>query len=455
MAIRTKGEDVLLGLLGLVGIIVAILYAMVKAIVTLVITHWIAVIGIVLGIILFIFILSYIANSINLQQNNKKIGQLNQLAEISRSNVKMDFENLKVNKEIITIIDNAIIHFPQNFFLDPAYLRLFEGKYFDVNNEYPEIEDVKIKYESYQYSLNRIGLILFKQNDLYIDLVPNDFLIRASDDDPIHVYLKYVEDVELIPEFLMFEKLVCSRFNFLSLTSRTYCIWKLLKERTVKYYSELWGSQYSNVFETAESSDLEDLVKAYCNILFINHLNMYNIAMFTYYLMDHDINPEDKKFREYYWSVEASIEVEFEKRKIQNFEKKLTNPISDIRETRKKYTINDTDFMNGYQFENFVALIFNHYGYKTTVTPSSGDQGIDVIAEKDGERLGIQAKCYSNAVTNSAIQEVTAGIVHHNCSKGMVVTNNNYTKSAIALAESNKIILWNRQKLTEIINEVF
>jgi HJR/Mrr/RecB family endonuclease len=455
MARKLKAEDSALLYIAIIGIIAAIAYGIVKAIVTLVIAHWIAVIGIVLGITLLILILLYIDDYFNLRQNNKKILKLNSIAEISRSNILIDYENFTQNKEIITIFDNAVIHFPQKTFLDPEYLYYFEERYLRNKDEYPQLNRIKIELESYKYYLNKVRKDYFKQKELNVETVPKDFLIRVSDNRPHSYLLDYENAGEFPSDFSMFEDLVFTKYKFLSWTSRKYCIWKLLKERGAKYYSELWDNQYSNVFETAESSNLKDLVYSYSNILFINHLDNFNISKFTYYLMEHDINPGNRKFYEYHNGIATLIESEFNKRKQNSFEKKFTSQNLAVSESSKKYTINDTDFMNGYQFEHFVALIFTHFGYKTTVTPSSGDQGIDVIAEKDGERVGIQAKCYSNAVSNSAIQEATAGIAHHKCNKGIVITNNNFTKSAFALAESNQIILWNRQKLAEIINEVF
>ena len=111
--------------------------------------------------------------------------------------------------------------------------------------------------------------------------------------------------------------------------------------------------------------------------------------------------------------------------------------------------------MNGKEFENFVAKLFSKMGYVTEVTKHSGDFGVDVIAEKDGKKIGIQAKCYTNSVSNSAIQEITAGIKYYDCQKGIVVTNSTFTKAAIELARINSIQLWDRKMLEEKIFELF
>lgn len=119
-----------------------------------------------------------------------------------------------------------------------------------------------------------------------------------------------------------------------------------------------------------------------------------------------------------------------------------------------KYTIDDIDLMTGTEFEEFIALLFKEMGYSSQVTKQSGDQGIDVIAIKNNTRIGIQAKCYSNAVGNATIQEAVAGKSFYNCDKTVVSTNNYFTTAAIDLAQANNVILWNRDLLKEKIKEL-
>ena len=105
--------------------------------------------------------------------------------------------------------------------------------------------------------------------------------------------------------------------------------------------------------------------------------------------------------------------------------------------------------MDGTEFEELIAKLFRKMGYDAEVTKASGDQGIDVIATKNGFKYGIQAKCYSGQVGNSAIQEVVAGKTYYSLNKAIVVTNNFFTKSAIKLAEANGVVLWDRNILKE------
>ena len=120
----------------------------------------------------------------------------------------------------------------------------------------------------------------------------------------------------------------------------------------------------------------------------------------------------------------------------------------------KKYTLFEIDHMEGHDFEYFCAELLKANGYgKAEVTSGSGDQGIDVIAEKDGIRYGIQCKCYSSDIGNKAVQEAYSGKEFYNCHIGVVLTNRSFTQAAIELAKKNRILLWDRKKLTDLMRE--
>ena len=125
-----------------------------------------------------------------------------------------------------------------------------------------------------------------------------------------------------------------------------------------------------------------------------------------------------------------------------------------IEKIRDGFSIHDVDLMTGYDFEVFVSKIFQKLGFNTIVTKASGDFGVDVIAEKDGFKIGVQAKCYSSPVSNSAIQQVVAGMKYYKCQRGLVVTNQTFTHAAKELAHANSIQLWDRSVLKEKIEDL-
>lgn len=96
---------------------------------------------------------------------------------------------------------------------------------------------------------------------------------------------------------------------------------------------------------------------------------------------------------------------------------------------------------DGIEFEHWVAKGLSTLGWKVKVTPPGGDQGIDVLAQKSGVRVGLQCKLYSKAVGNSAVQEASAGRNYYAAHKVAVVTTVGYTTAAKELADANNVIL--------------
>lgn len=92
-------------------------------------------------------------------------------------------------------------------------------------------------------------------------------------------------------------------------------------------------------------------------------------------------------------------------------------------------------------------------GYYVEPTKITGDQGADLVIKKIGIRTVIQAKRYSGSVGNSAIQQVVAAMKHYNCKQAIVITTGIFTQSALNLAKSNDVELWDRKILADkIIN---
>ena len=71
---------------------------------------------------------------------------------------------------------------------------------------------------------------------------------------------------------------------------------------------------------------------------------------------------------------------------------------------------------------------------KGALTPGSGNQGADIIAEKDDRRVVIQCKFYNGAVGNKAVQGAYAAAAFQDAPYAVVVANSVFTKSARQLA---------------------
>ncbi|MGC9599173.1 MAG: restriction endonuclease [Minisyncoccia bacterium] len=133
---------------------------------------------------------------------------------------------------------------------------------------------------------------------------------------------------------------------------------------------------------------------------------------------------------------------------IQQKEERLTR--ESIRTEPQKYAL-----LSGSDFEKLLYRLYDAMGYKVEPIGQSGDQGGDLIANKNGERILIQAKCYRDwSVGNDAVQQVVGAMRYYNCNKTMVITTSTiFTPEAYALARANNTELISKNRLSELLME--
>ena len=111
------------------------------------------------------------------------------------------------------------------------------------------------------------------------------------------------------------------------------------------------------------------------------------------------------------------------------------------------------DLMDGVSFESWCAELLRALGFiHVETTATSGDHGVDILAEKDGIRYAIQCKCYNRPLGNTPVQEVHAGKEMYHCHIGAVITNQYFTQGGVALAEKTGTLLWDRDWLSKAID---
>ena len=105
------------------------------------------------------------------------------------------------------------------------------------------------------------------------------------------------------------------------------------------------------------------------------------------------------------------------------------------------------DTLDPFEYERYCARQLERAGWTARVTKAAGDQGADVVAEKDGRRLVVQCKLYSKPVGNKAVQEAFAAKGFEQADGAAVVTNAGYTPAARRLAASNRVLLLHHDDL--------
>lgn len=245
-------------------------------------------------------------------------------------------------------------------------------------------------------------------------------------------------------------------------------------------YNSLYKNEYDITFDTedefkflleiidekeamVEKNDFIDINNSILNLdvnKFINCINddelgkvideiNLNIISYKNYLSINDVLDiliYSKKFMDIINEVKKQQALKEKERILNGYfeeENKMKNDLLDY-----------SNITNGYEFESFVANLYKTLGYNILdVTSKSGDQGADVIIEKDNIKYAIQVKYYTNPVGNKAIQEVVAAKSFYKTDKAMVVTNSTFTQQAITLAKANDVILIDGNELEKLINQ--
>ena len=90
------------------------------------------------------------------------------------------------------------------------------------------------------------------------------------------------------------------------------------------------------------------------------------------------------------------------------------------------------------QYEKYVANYFQNKGYKVKQTPYSNDYGVDVFAEKNKEKIAIQAKMFGNSnrkINRQMVMEFYGAKDFFNCNKGIIVTDGEIIQNAKDVAD--------------------
>lgn len=108
---------------------------------------------------------------------------------------------------------------------------------------------------------------------------------------------------------------------------------------------------------------------------------------------------------------------------------------------------------NPYEFEHYIAGLFELYGFRTRVTRASCDGGIDIEMRKDGETYVVEVKQYnrSNKVGRDKIQKLDSAARHAQADHAIFVTTSSFTEPAIEYADELEMELIDGNELFAMI----
>jgi HJR/Mrr/RecB family endonuclease len=119
----------------------------------------------------------------------------------------------------------------------------------------------------------------------------------------------------------------------------------------------------------------------------------------------------------------------------------------------KSKPIEELDFskLSPTGYEAYCTQILMDHGWNATTTQTSGDQGIDILATRNGKKAVFQCKLYNALpVGNDAVQEVIAGKAWASADYAFVVSNADFTPPAKALAAKAGVHLIHHSRLANL-----
>lgn len=98
-------------------------------------------------------------------------------------------------------------------------------------------------------------------------------------------------------------------------------------------------------------------------------------------------------------------------------------------------------------YEIYCKNLLEQNGWNARITKGSGDQGIDIIATRDGTKAVFQCKKYTAPVGNKAVQEIISGRIFEKADIAVVISNASFTASAQELANAANVLLLHHSEL--------
>lgn len=124
-------------------------------------------------------------------------------------------------------------------------------------------------------------------------------------------------------------------------------------------------------------------------------------------------------------------------------------------------SIDEIDEMSGNDFENFIYYFYLVTNPDIKIIPNGkiNDCGIDLILEiKNSDqkliRIGIQAKRWNSKIGKQELTKMLEGKITYNLNYLWIITNNTLTNEASQFAKAEHILVKDRLKIQEMLNEL-
>ena len=86
--------------------------------------------------------------------------------------------------------------------------------------------------------------------------------------------------------------------------------------------------------------------------------------------------------------------------------------------------------LNGKQFEKELAGLLKQLGYGVSLTPYSGDGGVDIFIMEGTKHIVVQCKAHNNYISPGVVRELYGTMIHQKADEGWIVTTSGFYSGA-------------------------
>lgn len=144
-------------------------------------------------------------------------------------------------------------------------------------------------------------------------------------------------------------------------------------------------------------------------------------------------------------------------RQIRHFNIDLAAYQSDLAAHQLSVKRTQLDFwrsLSGRGFERELAALFRGNGYNVSLTPVSGDLGVDIELRKGDHFAVVQCKALKQPVGPSAVRELYGTLVAQHADEGILASVSGFTPGARQFASNKPIMLMGLQEIIALQSDL-
>ena len=110
--------------------------------------------------------------------------------------------------------------------------------------------------------------------------------------------------------------------------------------------------------------------------------------------------------------------------------------------------------LSGTRFEQELGNLYSQLGYEVESTPTSGDEGVDIILRKDGKKTVVQCKAHKTPVGPAIVRELYGSMVAYGAENSILACTGGFTRGVRAFAKGKPIELVSINEILILVNKV-